>query len=336
MRKSSTALVAAAATAMLALLASGCGASTSPTAAAPPRVAFIPQLIGIPYFTAMEHGGQAAAKRFHVDFNYDGPTTASAASQLSIYDSLIAQHYNAISISVLDPNTIDGAIARARKEGIVALTTDSDSPNSVRQAFVSEASNKALGYTLADQLAKELHGQGQVGIVSGSPTATNLNAWIGYIKQRLTSTYPHMSIVDTLYAGGSSSTSLQDAQNIMAAYPHVRALIAVASSNIPGVCQAVEDAHKVGSVTVTGYGSPMTVKPYMQAGVMKVSILWNPYNLGYLDVWAMRQFVLHRPLKPINHVPGLSHPITWNPQTKVLLLGKPLVITPNNVGQFDF
>lgn len=65
------------------------------------KIAFIPQLIGIPYFTAMEQGGKDAAKAFNVDFTYIGATTASAPEQVRIMESLLKQQYDAVSISAL-------------------------------------------------------------------------------------------------------------------------------------------------------------------------------------------------------------------------------------------
>ena len=66
------------------------------------RIAFVPQLIGIPYFTAMEDGGMKAAEDLDVEFLYTGATQASAAEQVKILDSLIRQGINAIAISTLN------------------------------------------------------------------------------------------------------------------------------------------------------------------------------------------------------------------------------------------
>ena len=51
------------------------------------KIAFVPQLIGIPYFTAMEKGGQQAAEDLGVEFLYTGATQASATEQVKIMDS---------------------------------------------------------------------------------------------------------------------------------------------------------------------------------------------------------------------------------------------------------
>jgi rhamnose transport system substrate-binding protein len=66
------------------------------------RIAFIPQLVGIPYFDAMKAGGEQAAKDFGVTYMDVGSPEASAAEQVRLMENLIQQKVDAISISVLD------------------------------------------------------------------------------------------------------------------------------------------------------------------------------------------------------------------------------------------
>jgi rhamnose transport system substrate-binding protein len=300
------------------------------------KIAFIPQLIGIPYFTAMEQGGKDAAKQFGVEFDYVGATTASAPEQVRIMDSLITQKYDAISVSVLDSVSINPIIEKARKAGIAVYTSDSDSPNSERQAYIAQALDQDLGYTLLDTLAKQLKNQGKIGIVSGESTATNLNSWIGYMKERIKK-YPKMSIVDVRFTtGGSSEDAFRQAQQLMVRYPDLKGLVAVASSTIPGVARAVESTNKIGKVKVIGYGSPNTVRPFVKKGIMEASILWNPRELGYLTVWAGMKLAKGESFSETNKVPGLSQEIKYFPDSKILLLGSPLVITKGNVDTFNF
>ena len=116
----------------------------------------------------------------------------------------------------------------------------------------------------------------------------------------------------------------------------LKAIIAVASSNIAGACQAVEQAGKIGQVTVIGYGSPATVKPYMDKGIMKNSILWDAKALGYLTCWAGVQLVNGVEFQAENNVPGFEKPVRFFKDSGILLLGEPLIITPENVNNFDF
>jgi rhamnose transport system substrate-binding protein len=300
-------------------------------------IAFIPQLIGIPYFTAMEEGGNAAAKDLGVNFLYTGSTQANAAEQVKIMDSLIRQKVDAIALSTLDSSSTNPYIEKAQKAGIHVFTSDSYAPDSTREFYVAQALDKDLGYTLMDRLAAQINEEGQVGIVSGESTATNLNTWINYMKERQAEKYPKIEIVDIRYTqGGSSEQALKQAQDLMTRFPDLKGLIAVASSTIPGVAQAVQQEGRAGEIAVIGYGSPATVKPYMDAGVMKESILWNAYELGYLTVWAGKMVVEGKPFEEVNIIEGITDPVKYFPDEKILLLGNPLIITPENVNNFTF
>ncbi len=300
-------------------------------------IKIVPQLIGIPYFTAMEEGGNQAAADLGVEFLYTGATQASAAEQVKIMDSLIKQGVNALSLSVLDSSSTNPYIEKAQEAGIVVYTSDSDAPDSTRDFYVAQALDEDLGRTLMDHLAAQIDEEGQIGIVSGESTATNLNTWISFMEEQQKEKYPNIEIVDIRYTqGGSSEQALKQAQELMTRYPDLKGLVAVASSTIPGVAQAVQQEGKAGEVKVIGYGSPATVKPFIDSGVMEESILWDAKELGYLTVWAGAMAAQGKEFEEVNEIAGISNPVKWDAENKILLLGEPLVITKDNVDSFDF
>lgn len=310
----------------------GGGTNTNKT-----KIAFIPMVIGIPYFTAMEKGGKKAAEELGVDFIYTGPTTTSAPEQSKIMDSLIRQKVDAVSVAVIDGSSINPIIKKAKEAGIKTFTADSDSPDSGRDVFVAQALDQDLGYILIDRLAEQIGKKGKIGIVTGESTATNLNSWISYMKERVEAEYPEMEIVDVRYTpGGSSESALTQSQELMTKHADLKGIVAVASTTIPGVAQAVQQAGKAGEVAVIGYGSPATVKPFIESGVMKESILWDAYELGYLTVWAGKQLVDGKEFAEENDVPGVKNKVRYIKEDKILLLGPPLVIDKDNVNDFDF
>ncbi len=301
------------------------------------RIAFIPQLIGIPYFDAMKAGGERAAEAFGVTYMDVGSPEASAAEQVRLMENLIQQQVDAISISVLDASSLNPVMERAAQAGIVVYTSDSDSPDSVRAVYVAQSMDQDLGYALIDTLVANIGGSGQIGIVSGESTATNLNTWIDYMVERVETEYADVvEIVDIRYTtGGSSEDALRQAEELMTRFPDLKGLVAVASTTVPGVAQAVENAGRVGEVDVIGYGSPNTVRPYIKSGVMTSSILWDPEALGYLNVWAGIQLLEGKPFQEVNDVPGHGE-ARYFADIDTLLLGPPLVITAENVDNFDF
>ncbi len=308
----------------------------TPASAAAPRVAFVPQIIGIPYFNAMEAGGKKAAAALGVDFIYTGPVDANPVDQLQIVNNLIGQGVQAIAVSVLDASSLEPVMAAARAKGITIFTSDSDAPKSGRPVYVAQAADRDLGFTIIDELVARIGANAKVGIVSGAATATNLNTWIGFMKQRAAEKYPGLKLLEPRFAGGSAEQAAQIATDLMTANPDLKGLIAVASTTCPGVGQAIESAGKVGSVVGTGYCSPNTGRAYLKSGAFGFTVLWDPAALGYLTVWAGKQLIEHKAFAAENSVPGFAHPIGFDAATGVLLLGPPSVFTKENVDKFDF
>ena len=100
----------------------------------------MPKLQGVPYFEAMNAGGQkAAAALGNVQWLYQGPTTADAAAQADIVRSFIQQKVNTLIVAPNDPDSMAPLLQEAKAQGIHVATADTDAPNSVREAFVNQA-----------------------------------------------------------------------------------------------------------------------------------------------------------------------------------------------------
>jgi rhamnose transport system substrate-binding protein len=301
-----------------------------------PTVAFVPQLIGIPYFNAMEAGGKRAAEELGVEFIYSGPVDTNPVDQLQIVQNLIDQGVNAISVSVLDASSIAPVVEAAKAKGAKLFTSDSDAPDSGRALYVAQATDEGLGTAIIDEMVKRVGEDAKIGIVSGEATASNLNAWIGFMKKRVEEKYPNVTLLEPQYAGGTAQRAAQIAGDLMTANPDLKGIIAVASSTCPGVAQAIETAGKIGTVVGTGYCSPNTARAYLKSGSFGFSVLWDPEQLGYLTVWAGKQLIDGTSLSAENSVPGFASPVTFNADTGILLLGPPAIFTAENVDQFDF
>ena len=312
----------------------GAGASTS---AQTYKVAFVPKLQGIPYFEAMNAGGQkAAAALGNVQWLYQGPTTADAAAQADIVRSYIQQKVNTLIVAPNDPDSMAPLLQQAQQAGIHVATADTDAPNSVREVFVNQATADGIGQALTDALLQPMGGKGKYAIVSCGQTAENLNSWIKVQQAYTAQKYPDAQIVDVVYAGEDQAKATQMATDLMNAHPDLTGLVGECTSSAPGVAQAVQDANKTGKVFTVGLGTPQSMKPYLENGASTAAILWDVQNLGYLTAWAGAQLAEGKQLAASNDVsPDLSG-IKFDSASKTLLLGPPLAITKDNVDQFNY
>jgi rhamnose transport system substrate-binding protein len=299
-------------------------------------VAFVPKLQGIPYFEAMNTGGQAACEELGCTWLYQGPVEADPAAQADIVRSYIQQGVDALIVAPNDPDSMAPLLQQAQDAGIAVATSDTDAPNSVRQVFVSQASTEGIGQALTDALLEAMGGSGKYAIVSCGQTAENLNSWIEVQKAYTAEKYPEAEIVDIVYAGEDQAAATQMATDLMNAHPDLTGLVGECTSSAPGVAQAVRDAGKTGQVFTVGLGTPQSMLPYLEDGSSSASILWDVENLGYLTAWAGVQLANGESFQATNEVSADMPEVAYDDGTKVLLLGPPLRITKDNAGQFDY
>ena len=300
-------------------------------------VAFVPQIVGIPYFNAMEAGGNKAAADLGVKFIYSGPVDTNPVDQLQIVQNLINQGVNAIAVSVLDASSIAPVVEAAKAKGSILFTSDSDAPDSGRAVYVAQATDQGLGYAIIDEMVKRVGEDAKIGIVSGEATASNLNAWIGFMQKRAKDKYPKLTLLEPQYAGGTAERAAQLAGDLITANPDLKGIIGVASTTCPGVAQAIETAGKIGKIVGTGYCSPNTARSYLKSGAFGFSVLWDP-GAARLPHRVGRQAADRRQAfrRRERRSRPSTKPVTYDAKTGILLLGDPAIFTAENVDNFDF
>lgn len=301
------------------------------------KIAFVPKLQGSPYFEAMNVGAEkAVAELGDVEWLYQGPTQADAAAQSEIVRSFIQQKVDVLVIAPNDPDSMSPLMQEAEAAGIKVMTADTDAPSSVREAFVNQATADGIGETTAETLMKAMGGKGKWAIVSCGETAENLNSWIAAEKAYVSQKYPDAELVDTVYSGEDQAKGTQMAIDLMNAHPDLTGLIGQCTTSAVAVAQAVKDAGKTGTVFTVGVGTPQSMKPYLADGSSSGSILWDVEQLGYLTAWAGEQLAAGKTFTASNNVSSDLPAVNWDAATKTMLLGDPLVITTDNVDQFNY
>ena len=301
-------------------------------------IAFLPKAIGNPYFDTAFAGAKQAAKANGDTVKQVGPTAADASGQVTFIKSLIQQHVNAIAVSADDPGVIAPSLEQAMARGIKVVSYDSDTLPAARNAFINQASTEQIGRVEVQILGKELGYKGQIAILSATSTATNQNAWIGFMKKELAlPKYKAMKLVTTVYGNDDAALSTTVAQGLLTKYPSLRGIIAPTTVGIKAAAQVVDVAHKIGKVIVTGLGTPNDMRKYVKNGTVPVFALWNPGDLGYLAEVTAHDLAAGslKPTVGATYKAGKlgSRTIGAN---KVVLLGPPQQFNKANIDQFHF
>jgi len=324
----------------LVLVAASCGVGQQPSQSGgggggPKKICMMPKLVGIPYFNASEKGAKEAAEELGVELVYDGPTEAKAALQSQMIEQWIQQQCCAISVAANDPDALAPAMKKAEDAGIKTSAWDADVAKDAREVFVNQATFEAIGYKLVDVMAEQTGGKGKFLVVTGSLTAPNQVAWLKEMRERMKEKYPEMSISSVEPGEEDLQLGIDITKNYLRANPDTTGVFGITSVALPGAAEAVEQEGLEGEVAVTGLSTPNDMKPHLDSGAVEKFVLWNPVDLGYLAVHVANAQLEDNLPKSGTFKAGRLGEVKMLAEDEVLL-GPPLVFTPENIDQYDF
>jgi rhamnose transport system substrate-binding protein len=302
------------------------------------KVFVIPKNLGNPYFTTSDSvksgGALAALATLGETGSETSGTAATPASQIPAIQAAITKGANALIVSATDPSALCPTLKSAMAKGITVVTYDSDAPT-CRDLFINQASTAQIGTSEVDLLAKQINSTGEIAIVSAAASATNQNAWIGYMKQELQK-YPNMKLVSTVYGNDDPTTATQVTQGLLQKYPNLKGIISPTTVGILAAAQVLDNPKYRGKIALTGLGTPDSLKKFVADGTVQSFELWNPANLGYLAAYAAVNFASKT-------ITGSSGTFTAGKlgsftvgADSTILLGPPFVFTKANINQFNF
>ncbi len=298
----------------------------------------VPKLIGIGYFNATSKGMQQAASELgNVKVTTDGPTEAKIDQQITFIDNYVTRGVDGVLFAANDPVAISPVLKKALGRGIHVVGYDANSQPDAREWFVNQAQFNGIGKAMIDNLAKEVGEDRSFAIVTSTFTTPNQARWIAEMSAYAAKCHPKLKWLETVEAQEDNNLSFNQATALINKYgDQLGGLFGMTSVATPASAEAVKQAGMCGKVAVVGLATPNAMKPYVASGCVKSVVLWNPVDLGYAAVYAMRA-VVDGKLKggatslDAGHLGKLSVV-----NGSEILLGAPFVFDRGNIAGFDF
>jgi rhamnose transport system substrate-binding protein len=307
-------------------------------ATGPVVVGMLPKLDTDPYFQVAKGGAEDAAKEIGGSVIQVAPSQATAEAQIEFINNLVSQKVGVIAIAGNDANAVAPALKRAVKEGVRVISYDSDVAAEARQVFV----NQVKGDSLAEMMLISMHdligGEGEFAILSSTPTATNQNAWIDFMKKKMESDakFSKMKLVQIAYGEESEQVNQQQALALVQAFPNLKGIIVPAGIGLPAAARALEEAGSIGKVKLTGLAPATLMKKYIESGAAQ-DIWWNVTDLGYLTYHAAQMIAQCKITgkEGEKFTAGRLGEYTIGASGEIVL-GPAKIVTPANVNEFKF
>ena len=300
-------------------------------------VTMLPKNLGNPYFEASTTGGQEAADELGVEVDEVGPDTASPDAQVPFINTAAQQGVGALVVSANDPTAIGDALEEARSAGTKVVTFDSDTEPQFRDLFINQASPEGIADKQLELVADQIGGEGEIAILSASANATNQNAWIELMQEKLAADYPDIELVETVYGDDDDQTSFDKTAALLQSHPDLKGIVSPTTVGIAAAARYVSTSDYQGEVAITGLGTPNQMREYVEDGTVEAFALWNPADLGYLATHAAAALAAGdlTGAEGETFEAGRLGEFTVGADGEVLL-GEPFVFDESNIADFDF
>jgi ribose transport system substrate-binding protein len=247
----------------------------------------IAMVINIPgdYWTPGQNGVMAGAKDLGFTAMFQAPTGGDLSKQISILETLNAQHYD-YSLSAIDPAAARGPVDAAVAAGQNVIAIDSPLTGTKTPLLYLGTPNTDAGKKAGEAVKTVLGGKGDVAILTGSLTAANALQRIDGFKSALQGT--SINVVQTVNDQGDRAKAESNAETALQANPNLAAMYGVYSYNGPQAAQAVKAAGKSGKIKIIADDVESdAVAQFIKSGVIQGTAVQDPYQQGYMSAFVL-------------------------------------------------
>lgn len=294
------------------------------------------------WFQRMEMGVNEFGDEMNINVIQRGPANADAASQVQVIEDLIAQGVDALAVVPIDPGAIESSLQSALEQGIVVVTHEASNQKNTLydvEAFTADD----FGTQIMDSLAGAMSEEGLYAMMVAYTTSTTHMEYANAQKAQQEENYPDMELINngevpSAESEESINVAYEKAKEILKVYPELGGFTGVASTDAPGIANAVEELGLAGQVKIVGVGTPNEFRDYINNGIIDELLLWDPADAGYAMLSVAAKILEGEEITEGTDlgITGYEDIQIFDDINKTLIGNAPLQITEDNIDDYDF
>jgi len=248
-----------------------------------PQIAVIAKMMNVDFWQSVRQGAASAAREYDVDCTFSAPEREEDIDvQIELVRQAIDSGAQALVLAASDYERLVPVTEEAVKAGFPVVIIDS-AVNSDRVTSFIATDNRDAGAKVGEQLVLQVGEEADIAImnfVKGSAPADQREAGFLSVMQA----HPGLRVVETLYCNSDTSLAEAMTRELLAANPQLDAIAALNAMSAIGVARAVSDMGMQDTVKVVSMDNALEQIEYIEAGVIRATVVQNPFAMGYFGV----------------------------------------------------
>ncbi|MDW7759925.1 MAG: substrate-binding domain-containing protein [Acidobacteriota bacterium] len=264
------------------------------------RIAVIPKGMTHEFWKAIHAGALEAARELDVDIIWKGPQKEDDRSQqVMVVEDFANRGVDGIVLAPLDDRALVRPVRDAARQGIPVVVIDSGLQGEHHVSFVATDNFKG-GVLAARRLGGLLGGRGDIFLlryqVGSASTTERERGFLETVRKE----FPDLRLlVQDQYAGATTESAYQLAENLLNRFPGVQGIFAPNESSTFGTLRALQDSGRAGQVLFVGFDSSAKLVQGLRDGHLHGLVLQNPMKMGYLGVMTLVAHLRGEPVDPL-------------------------------------
>jgi LacI family transcriptional regulator len=235
----------------------------------------------------IREAGAALEPTLHVAFaRYPRYGEGDAA----LFEAALADGVDGLIVAPGDPDALSPCIRRAFEHGVAVACVVTDAPDTERLTSVS-ADPLTVGGVAGELLARFLPSGGDVAFVTGWLRTQDHAEKLRGFDHSLNTLGCGLRLASVVEAHEDESAAYRQTSDLVSAHPGLKGIYVSTVNSLP-VLSALEDAGRLGSVTVVTTDVFPALARWIRSGAVAATLYQRPITQGRLAVQALYRYLL--------------------------------------------
>lgn len=250
------------------------------------------------YWRLVGEGAKKAEEKYDVFVEYEGPKRSNPAEQLKLLDIALKSKVDGIIVQALN-DAFTPLINRAIEEGIPIVTIDTDSPESLRNAYIG-TDNYVAGQLAGEALIEDTNGEATVGIITGSFDNAHHQLRVKGFRDAVEKV-KGIEIVAVEESNITRVEAEEKAYKLLTEHENITAFYGTSSFDGIGIVAAAKSLNKQDNLYVITFDPLVENIQLLEKGDIDAIVEQQPFEMGYRSIEMMLDIINGKSVQDIYH-----------------------------------